>query len=133
MGKGLALSFKNKYNDLYKSYRKHAQAGFIKPGRIYGYEFNGNRIMPDHILPDQFAILASSKEYWRNDSSFDWVTSILKYLVASCNLRGVDSVAMPVIGSGCGKLPIPQLLVIHNQILSHAKFDIEICEFDPNR
>lgn len=94
MGKGVALSFKERFPSIMKEYGDAIRSGELKPGRALLFE-----------LPDgrHWAALAT-KDHFRDNSQEQWVESGLKELGEKMKAAGLTSVALPPPGCGNGGL-----------------------------
>lgn len=95
MGKGIALSFKNKFPDMYKEYVQLCDAGEVKPGKPYYYsDLYGTSI-----------INFPTKNHWRSASKLSYITDGLDWFRENYKKLGITSVAFPPLGCGNGGLP----------------------------
>lgn len=95
MGKGVALAFKQRYPQLFKSYKEQCDLQLWKPGFISLYTLNDK----------EFALLVATKNHWRNDSELDWVKSSIVKMVA--RLEQIERnlvIVVPPMGCGNGNL-----------------------------
>lgn len=93
MGKGIALTCKRRYPDIYNFYRKACADGIYVPGRIYPFEAYTPNIL-----------LAATKNHWRNRSEFVWVRDCVNDLERYLTKYPDRSIAIPPLGCGNGGL-----------------------------
>ena len=72
MGKGLALSFKNRYPDMFERYKKVCEEGKLQ---------NGNLML--FYYPDHWLLLFPTKENWRNPSKLEYIEKGLQKFVST--------------------------------------------------
>lgn len=94
MGKGVALEFRRRFPDMYADYQQRCEAGEVRLGRPYLFR----RLVPPWILN------FPTKEHWRSVARLDAIVEGLEYLEAHYLEWGIESLAVPPLGSGEGKL-----------------------------
>lgn len=93
MGKGIALTFREKYPQMYDTYRSLCRKGLFQPGSVYeyytgkGYVFN---------LGTQIS--------WRTGATLPFIRKALHNMVSFALNNNVRKIAMPAIGAGLGGL-----------------------------
>lgn len=93
MGKGVALTFKNKYPEMFADYKVKCDQKEVKPGFPYLWE------------NDQVQILNfPTKRHWKEDSKIEDIEAGLKYLSENYEAMGIQSIGMPALGCGNGGL-----------------------------
>lgn len=97
MGKGLALQFKQKYPYNFKAYAENCKKGLLKPGVL-----NVNLEFDEHGQRD--IINFPTKTDWRKPSEYSYIEKGLQSLVEYINKYHIRSIAMPMLGCGCGGL-----------------------------
>jgi len=94
MGKGLALEFKKKFPNSYKSYKEKCDFKYMQPGTVLETRESGKIIY--HL---------ATKDHWRNPSKLIWIKQGIKNLVPFLNHgHSVKSIAIPALGCGLGGL-----------------------------
>lgn len=93
MGKGIALSFKKRYPDMFHDYARRCDAGSVRLGEPYPYYAD------DHII-----INFPTKGHWRAVSRLADIVAGLEYLVEHYKGWGITSIAVPPLGCGNGQL-----------------------------
>jgi O-acetyl-ADP-ribose deacetylase (regulator of RNase III)/uncharacterized protein YwgA len=94
MGKGIALEFKNRFQDMYEDYVQRCQRREVKPGIPYLYK--------TLFLPQ--IINFPTKDHWKSISKVGDIERGLKLLVEHYKEWGVTSLAIPPLGCGNGQL-----------------------------
>lgn len=117
MGKGLALSFKQKFPDMFQWYRRLCSTHSLLPGEIATYSDKGSG---KHI------ICFATKDHWANSSRLEWVKKGLDSFVAHYKTLGITSAAFPMLGTGCGGLDHDKVLSLMTETLSKCDIPIEI-------
>lgn len=97
MGKGLALEFKKRFPENFKSYKQQCSQKLLKPGKVYITEeqFDDSK---------KYVINFPTKMHWRGKSKLEYVLSGLADLVTQCKKLAIKSVAIPALGAGLGGL-----------------------------
>lgn len=122
MGKGIALMFKERFDDNFQQYAQACKAGQVQTGRMFVTE-------PAELDGPRWVINFPTKQNWRHSSRLEWVTAGLHDLRRFLLENGVRSVAIPPLGAGNGGLDWP---VVKEQIKAAlADLDIEITVFEP--
>lgn len=108
MGSGLARVFKERYPENYLAYRSYCQNKLLKPGHLFIYKEN-----------DKHIINMATKYRWEDNSKIEWIRLGLEQLVFKYESSLTTPIAMPMIGTGKGKLQASEVLFeIHNYLLT---------------
>lgn len=92
MGAGLALQFKNKYPEMFESYRKACANGKVSVGKM------------DVWRGEKIIINFPTKIEWRCPSQLWYITDGLHHLKYVIKLMKIQSIAIPALGCGLGGL-----------------------------
>ncbi|MCR9191641.1 MAG: macro domain-containing protein [Gammaproteobacteria bacterium] len=95
MGKGIALAFKNRYPEMFQDYKKRCRNNQVELGKPYLWK-------PD--FGSQWILNFPTKGHWRNKSSLASIEGGLIHLAAHAKDWGIESLALPALGCGCGGL-----------------------------
>lgn len=93
MGKGLALSFKKRYPDMFESYKKACEKHQLTIGKLML-----------HQEADHWILLFPTKENWRNPSKLEYIEKGLMKFVSTYAEKHITSIAFPKLGCGNGEL-----------------------------
>ena len=93
MGKGLAYQFKKKFPEMEQDYVKVCLNGELYPGKLHIYQEKNFLI-----------INFPTKKKWREKSKIEYIIIGLRKLKEEIVKRGINSVAIPPLGSGNGGL-----------------------------
>lgn len=93
MGKGLALSFKKRYPEMFESYRRACDKHLLTTGKLMLFR-----------AQDHWILLFPTKEDWRNPSKLEWIEAGLRKFTETYAAKGITSVAFSKLGCGCGGL-----------------------------
>lgn len=103
MGKGLALTFKQKYPDNFEAYAKACRSGELTIGRIFPYQLDSGR----------YILNFPTKNRWQDPSRIEYIESGLADLVLFARKNNIQSLAVPPLGCGlgglCWNLVLPQI------------------------
>ena len=97
MGRGVALQFKNAFQDNYEAYARACEAQEVQPGRMFVYERH-------RLDTPRFIINFPTKRHWRGKSRMEDIDAGLIDLVRVIRERKIRSIAIPPLGSGLGGL-----------------------------
>ena len=121
MGKGIALDFKLRFPEMFKSYQKICFEKKLRPGQILPFHDE------DYLILN-FAI----KDDWKDPAQIEWIEECLQKFVNNYQRIGVTSVAFPWMGAMNGGIPIDIIKDITRKYLANlSDIDIEVYDFDP--
>lgn len=98
MGKGIALMFKEAFPENYKAYAAASKRGDIRVGRVFVTE------RQDWVGGPRWIVNFPTKMHWRHPSKIEWIEEGLEDLKRFVREKNVESIALPPLGSGNGKL-----------------------------
>lgn len=93
MGKGVALTFRKIYPEMYEEYRKLCESGELTIGKLHVYR-----------TPHKTILNFPTKKHWRNPSKPEYIEAGLKRLLINYDRLQFSSIAMPPLGCGNGGL-----------------------------
>lgn len=93
MGKGLALTYKKKYPDMFEAYQRVCEKKQLKTGKLMLY-----------YAPDHWILLFPTKENWRFPAKLEYIESGLMKFVQYYAQKNITSIAFPRLGCGNGEL-----------------------------
>ncbi len=93
MGKGIALTFKQKYPDMFKEYQALCDKKLLEPGKLFLWKKS-----------QKWILLFPTKVHWRNPSKLEYIEQGLKKFVDNWQRLGINSIAFPRLGCGNGNL-----------------------------
>ena len=97
MGKGIALMFKERYPEIFKTYAAACKSGEVRTGRML--------VTPTNELSGpKWVIHFPTKEHWRRPSQMEWIEKGLTDLARVIREKEIRSVALPPLGCGNGGL-----------------------------
>ena len=100
MGKGIALQFKKAFPENFKAYQRACKVGKVKPGNMFIFE-TGTMTNPKYIIN------FPTKRHWREKSRVHYIEAGLDALVKDVKGLGIQSIAVPPLGTGYGGLDWP--------------------------
>jgi O-acetyl-ADP-ribose deacetylase (regulator of RNase III) len=115
MGAGLARRAALTYPGLEDAYMKRAGQGAVKIGWLFTYDSDDHRIL-----------LFPTKEHWKNDSLLTSIVRGCRTLVRNYQDMGIESIAIPALGCGLGKLPFKDVLSVIYEAAEMMGIDAEI-------
>jgi O-acetyl-ADP-ribose deacetylase (regulator of RNase III) len=93
MGGGLAKEFASRYPDMLPKYKELCRDRRLRIGTLWMYE-----------AADKWILNFPTKDHWRNPSELDYIRQGLTRFVEGYAIRGVESIAFPMLGCGLGGL-----------------------------
>ncbi len=123
MGKGIALQFKHKFPDNFKSYQAACKAREVRIGRMFVHD-NGAVARPHYLIN------FPTKDHWRGNSRIEFIRSGLVDLVAQIERLNIRSIAVPPLGCGNGGLDWADVRPLIEQALA-AIPNLEVRLFEP--
>ncbi len=124
MGKGIALMFKETFPESAAAYERAARSGKVHVGRVLVTEGLG-------LSGPRWIIHFPTKKHWRNPSKLEWVREGLVDLVRVIRELNIQSIAIPPLGAGNGKL---DWALVRNEIeLALGELsEVEVVVFEPS-
>lgn len=117
MGKGLALQFKKRFPETFKSYRAECSEFNLRIGKLHIFDENGKTV-----------VNFPTKDTWRDNSKIEYIQKGLAALKAFLNSGYVKSIAIPPLGCGLGGLDWNEVKPIICHYLDPLDVDIYIYE-----
>ena len=97
MGKGLALLAKQKFPDVNEVYQEACRTKQVRAGRPYLYK-------REDLLYHKWFLLFATKRRWQENSRLEDIESCLDWVKSNFEQEGLQSLAMPALGCGLGRL-----------------------------
>jgi O-acetyl-ADP-ribose deacetylase (regulator of RNase III) len=102
MGRGIALQYKKKFPANFRAYAAACERGDLQPGRMFVFATGW-------LTGPKYIINFPTKRHWRGDSRLEDIESGLAALRNVILERGIQSIAIPPLGSGLGGLDWTQV------------------------
>ena len=119
MGKGIALGFRKRFPQMHDDYVRRCERGEVKLGRPYVYKQS----------PGPWVLNFPTKDHWRSVSRLADIEAGLEYLEDHYRDWGIESLAVPPLGSGLGGL---EWQVVGPTLYSHlSRLQIPVELFAP--
>jgi O-acetyl-ADP-ribose deacetylase (regulator of RNase III) len=120
MGKGIALTLKKKYPDMFKKYKDICDKKLLTPGKLYLYK-----------KETPWILNFPTKDHWRNSSKIEYIEEGLIKFINTYKEKGITSIAFPLLGCANGGLNWDfQVKPIMEQYLSNLDITVEIWIYD---
>jgi len=97
MGKGIALTFKNRFPENYEVYAASCDRGEVRVGAMFVTE-------PGEVGGPRWIVNFPTKKHWRDPSKLEWVRDGLVALKEFVREKRIRSIAIPPLGCGNGGL-----------------------------
>jgi O-acetyl-ADP-ribose deacetylase (regulator of RNase III) len=121
MGKGLALSFRQRFPEMHADYCARCAAHQVRLGEPYLYA--------PGAAP--WVLNFPTKGHWRERSRLDSIEAGLSYLAGHAEAWGITSLAMPALGCGAGQLRWDDVEPVIRRILGSLVPSIEVELYPP--
>lgn len=117
MGKGLAMKFKQRFSAMYAEYHKLCVQGKMQIGTLHLVEDGLTKIL-----------LFPTKDHWRNPSQLEDIEIGLKAFCNSYESMGIDLIAFPKLGCGCGGLVWDEVKQLMAKYLAPLPIEVLVYE-----
>jgi O-acetyl-ADP-ribose deacetylase (regulator of RNase III) len=125
MGKGIALMFKERFDNNYQRYAAACKGKQVRTGKMFVTEVR-------ELDGPRWVINFPTKQHWKSPSKLEWVVEGLQDLRHFLLENKVKSVAIPPLGSGNGGLKWADVRQAIDLALAGLT-DIEILVFEPTK
>lgn len=115
MGKGLALSFKQRYPEMFERYKAVCEKHLLTVGKLMLF-----------YEPDHWLLLFPTKENWRNPSKLEYIEKGLMKFVQTYAEKNITSIAFPRLGCGNGELDWNDVKPLMERYLKKLPIDVYI-------
>lgn len=123
MGKGIAFVHRLRYPKMYEEYREHCKNKLIKTGSLWLYTKQENA---------PWILNFPTKFHWKYPSKIEWIEQGLLKFVETYEMKGITSIAFPLLGTHNGGLDTNEVKILMDEYLKKCSIDIEIYDYDPN-
>jgi O-acetyl-ADP-ribose deacetylase (regulator of RNase III) len=123
MGKGIALMFKEQFPENFKAYQQACKDNQVRVGEMFLTERKD-------LLGPKWIINFPTKDHWRNPSKIEWIEQGLVDLVKVIRANGIQSIAIPPLGSGNGGLKWPEVKVLIEAAVEGLG-DVSVVVYEP--
>lgn len=120
MGAGVALAFKKRYPDMFKTYRKECRQRKYKPGWPMVYD-----------KEDKIIINFPTKDHWQNPAEYIYIETGLYWLHGYLKNKPHVTIAIPPLGCGHGGLSWSKVKPMIEERLSDLEANIIV--FEPKK
>ncbi len=115
MGKGLALSFKRRYPEMFERYKAACEKHLLTIGKLMLF-----------YEADHWLLLFPTKENWRNPSKLEYIEKGLMKFVQIYAEKNITSIAFPRLGCGNGELDWNDVKPLMEHYLKNLPIDVYI-------
>jgi O-acetyl-ADP-ribose deacetylase (regulator of RNase III) len=124
MGKGIALMFKERFDENFRRYAAACKAKEVQTGKMF--------VTPVHELDGpRWIVNFPTKQHWRAPSRMEWVVEGLQDLRRFLVAQNVKSIAIPPLGAGNGGLEWAEVREQIERAL--GDLDVDILVFEPTQ
>jgi O-acetyl-ADP-ribose deacetylase (regulator of RNase III) len=125
MGKGVALAFKKAFPQNYKEYVKACKEKVIDIGKVFVTQTN--------LLSPRYIVNIPTKDHWRNPSKLEYIEAGLKDLIRWISLSNINSIAIPPLGSGQGRLNWQSVKSLMLKYVGALPATIDVVIYEPSQ
>lgn len=125
MGKGIALMFKEQFPEASEAYELACSEKRVRLGEVFAVETE------DLYGPD-WIVHFPTKGHWRYPSKMTWISDGLDSLASFIEEKQIQSIAIPPLGAGNGKLDWGDVRSEIEARLGHLS-DVDILVFEPTK
>jgi len=115
MGKGIALSFKQKYPEMYQEYKRICDRQALRIGMLLLWRG-----------PERWVLNFPTKTTWRMPSTLAYIKAGLERFVASYEDLGITSISFPRLGCGNGNLDWDEVKPVMEACLKELPIQVYI-------
>ena len=125
MGRGIALMFKERFPTNFAAYRTACDRGELVPGRVLVTSTGA-------LQGPRLIVNFPTKKHWRPPSKLEWIDAGLADLRRVILDQGINSIAIPPLGSGNGKLDWADVRPLIEKHLGDLD-GVDVLVFEPTR
>lgn len=120
MGKGVALEFRRRYPAMHDWYVDQCSAGALRPGTLLLWKSS-----------NPWVLNFPTKDHWKRPARLEYIDNGLKELRRRYREFGIESIALPRLGTSSGELDWRQVCpLIDSHLGDLADLHVEVYEFD---
>ncbi len=123
MGKGIALVYKLRYPKMFDIYKEFCATKKIEIGKLWLYKGD---------VGDPWVLNFPTKNHWKYPSKMEYIEQGLQKFVETYKMRGIESIAFPLLGAHNGGLDRSEVYSTMERYLSMCDIPVEIYEYDPH-
>jgi len=120
MGAGIAYEFRLRYKDMFNKYQELCKEKKIDIGLLWIYQIEDKKILN---FPTKYD--------WKYPTKIEYLHKGLQKFIDTYKLRGITSIAFPMLGADRGGLDAASSLAIMEKYLKQCDIEVEIWQFDP--
>jgi O-acetyl-ADP-ribose deacetylase (regulator of RNase III) len=129
MGKGIALQFRKRFPDMYEDYVARCEQGEVRLGVPYLFNPRDEQLNLFGSDRRPWVLNFPTKRHWRARSRLEDIVEGLRYLEQHYAEWGIQSLAVPPLGCGNGRLEWKEVgPILHSYF---GRFDIPVTVYVP--
>lgn len=121
MGAGLALECKYRYPDMFIRYKEICDKKLLDIGKLYLYKTH-----------QKWILNFPTKYHWKYETKPEYLERGLKKFLETYRVKGIESIAFPLLGAHNGGLTKEYSLDLIEKYLKDIDILVEVYQFDPN-
>lgn len=136
MGAGIAIEFKDRFQEMYLEYKKRCQNGLIFPGVVWvwkeaslmSFAYNKQGVLQNDYKDEFIIFNLAIKAHWKLNATYDAVEASLINMATYMNENGLTEIGLPWIGCGYGGLQKTEVKNILEKVSTKYNIDIVVYE-----
>lgn len=122
MGRGIALVYRLRYPKMFDLFSEYCKSNLISIGKLWLYKGEPN---------SPWVLNFPTKINWKYPSKIEYIEKGLQKFVDTYKVKGITSIAFPMLGTSNGGLDKDVVLPLMKRYLAQCDIPVEIYEYDP--
>ena len=123
MGSGLALQFKEAYEDMFEAYKQACTENKVQLGKMHVWKQEGQSSL---ISETSIIINFPTKHHWKDKSNLEDIKLGLQDLRKVIAQEKIDTIAIPQLGCGLGGLDWPDVEPLIREELRGVEAEVRV-------
>jgi O-acetyl-ADP-ribose deacetylase (regulator of RNase III) len=124
MGAGIAAQFSKRFPEMFEAYREACSNRTLEPGGVFSWSLKTPWGQPALVLN------IASQELPGANASYDLLIGGVAAALQKCDEVGIETLALPRIGSGIGGLDQRMVEVVLTEVALRYRADIELWTYN---
>lgn len=119
MGKGIAVEFKQRWPEMYRAYKNICKSGDFNPGAVFVWKDPSSKRIIFNL---------GTQRTWRTKATHEALETSLNRMFMNIVELNVKMIAMPLIGTGLGRIPEAEVKKILVGLSERFPCQIIVCD-----